>query len=136
MKKLLCANLIIAFVITVYSCSDNKSNLGEWDDCIKLSTKDVEFNSLENSVIVKTGGTGWWVTHVSVNNDCFYSFGNVNPRSDKFLIELDCFVVERRDKNTLYIKLNENPLNVERIITVGLEAGDYFDRIKITQNPK
>ena len=136
MKKLLFSFLIIGLVLMSYSCSNKQFNDGEWDDCIKLSAKNVEFASSEDSVIIKTGGTGWWITHVSVNDDRFYSFENVNPRADKFLIELDCFVIERRDKHTLFIKLEKNPLEVERIITIGLEAGDYFDGIKITQKPK
>lgn len=136
MKKLFFSFLIIGFILMSYSCSKTQFNDGDWDDCIKLSAKNVQFSSSEDSVIVKTGGSSWWLTHISVNNDCFYSFENVNPTADKFLIKLDCFVIERRDRHTLYIKLEENPLNVQRIVTIGLEAGDYFDRIRITQKPK
>ncbi len=128
--------LIIGLVILIYSCTDEVSNLGDWDDCIKLSTKNVELSSGKDSVIIKTGGTGWWITHVCVNNNCFYNFENLSLTADKFLVELDCFVIERRDKNTLFIKLEENPLNVQRIVAIGLEAGDYFDGITITQKPK
>ena len=32
-----------------------------------------------------------------------------------------------------FIKVEANPNNVKRIITVGLEAGDYFDRVTVTQ---
>lgn len=42
--------------------------------------------------------------------------------------------MERRDKNTLFVKVNENPLQVQRVIIVELEAGDYFDSVTITQN--
>ncbi len=45
-------------------------------------------------------------------------------------------IFERRDKHTLFIKVEENPLNAKRIITVGLEAGDYPDMVTITQKPK
>jgi hypothetical protein len=38
--------------------------------------------------------------------------------------------------NTLFIKLYENPLNVNRIVNVVLEDGDYHDGVKITQKPK
>jgi hypothetical protein len=87
-------------------------------------------------VTIKTGGSGWWVSDVSVNSDWFYGFKDINLEADSYTIQQDCFVVERRDKNTLFIKVDENPLNVQRIITVGLEAGDYFDRVTITQKPK
>lgn len=124
----------VVFLISCYTCSEKK--VGDWDDNIKLSTKAVEFSALSDSVTIKTGGSGWWVSDVSVNSDWFYGFKDINLEADSYTIQQDCFVVERRDKNTLFIKVDENPLNVQRIITVGLEAGDYFDRVTITQKPK
>ena len=53
--------------------------------------------------------------------------------ADKYSIKKDCFLVERRDKNTLFVRVDANPLNVIRTITIGFEAGDYFDRVTITQ---
>lgn len=125
--------MIVSF-ITIYSCSEKE--LGDWDDNIKLSTKAVEFSSLSDSVTIKTGGSGWWVSDVSVNSDWFYGFKDINLEADSYTIQQDCFVVERRDKNTLFIKVDENPLKVQRVITVGLQAGDYFDRVTITQKPR
>lgn len=49
----------------------------------------------------------------------FMDLKNVNLEADSYIIQQDCFVVERRDKNTLYIKVDANPLSVQRIITVG-----------------
>ena len=60
----------------------------------------------------------------------------VDLQADNYIIKQDCFVVERRDKNTLFIKAEANPNNVKRIISVGLEAGDYFDRVTVTQKAK
>ncbi|MBP8945629.1 MAG: BACON domain-containing protein [Paludibacteraceae bacterium] len=134
MKRILSITLLIVSFITIYSCSEKK--VGDWDDNIKLSTKAVEFSALSDSVTIKIGGSGWWVSDVSVNSDWFYGFKDINLEADSYTIQQDCFVVERRDKNTLFIKVDENPLNVQRIITVGLEAGDYFDRVTITQKPK
>ena len=125
--------MIVSF-ITIYSCSEKE--LGDWDDNIKLSTKAVEFSSLSDSVTIKTGGSKWWVSNVSVNSDWFYGFKDINLEADSYTIQQDCFVVERRDKNTLFIKVDENPLKVQRVITVGLQAGNYFDRVTITQKPR
>lgn len=125
--------MIVSF-ITIYSCSEKE--LGDWDDNIKLSTKAVEFSSLSDSVTIKTGGSKWWVSDVSVNSDWFYGFKDINLEADSYTIQQDCFVVERRDKNTLFIKVDENPLKVQRVITVGLQAGNYFDRVTITQKPR
>ncbi len=133
MKRLLLLNLIFCIII-LYSCSKRKD--GDWDDIIKLSKKSVEFISSCDSVIIKTGGSWWWITDISVNNVNYYDFSNVDLQANNYSIKHDCFVVERRDKNTLFIKLDENPLNVKRIMTIGLEAGDYFDRVTITQNAK
>jgi hypothetical protein len=87
-------------------------------------------------VTIKTGGSGWWISDISVNRNYIYNFNGINIESDSYVIKQDCFWVERQDKNTLFIKVAENTLNVQRIITVGLQAGDYFDRVTITQKPR
>ncbi len=133
MKRILFINLIIVSVITFFSCSENK---GIWDDNIHLSTKAVEFSASGDSVIIKTGGTWWWISNVAVDSTYYYNFTGVNLQADNYSIKQDCFIVERRDKNTLFIKVNANPLNVKRIIGVGLQAGDYFDGVTITQKSK
>jgi len=130
MKRILSITLlIVSFITTIYSC-------GKWADNIKLSTKHVEFSALSDSVKITTVGSWWRVSDVSVNSKYFYEFKDINREADSYIIKQDCFVVERIDKNTLFIKVDGNPLNVQRIITVGLEAGDYFDRVTITQKPK
>ncbi|HBL75690.1 MAG: hypothetical protein A2W90_08170 [Bacteroidetes bacterium GWF2_42_66] len=134
MKRILSFTLLFVSFISIYSCSEKKD--GDWDDNIGLSTKAVEFSALSDSVTIRTGGSGWWISDISVNSNYFYNFNGINLESDSYLIKQDCFVVERRDKNTLFIKVAENTLNVQRIITVGLQAGDYFDRVTITQKPK
>jgi hypothetical protein len=130
MKRILYINLLIISVITFYSCIDY---IGKWHDNIHLSAKEVEFNAAGDSVIIRTGGSSWWLTDVSVDTTCYYSFPGVDLLSANYIIKKDCFVIERRDKQTLFIKAEANPANVKRIITVGFEAGDYFDRVTITQ---
>ncbi len=134
MRQILSFTLLTVFMITINSCS--KEKVGKWDDNIKLSNKNVEFSALADSVTITTGGSWWWISDVSVNGVWFYNFKNINLEADSYSIKQDCFVVERRDKNTLFIKVDENPLSVQRIITVGLQAGDYGDRVTITQKPK
>lgn len=134
MKTILRFTLLIVTLIASYSCNDQKD--GDWDDNIQLSIKTVEFSALSDSVTIKTGGTGWWITDITVNGNFFYGFKDINIESDKYTIKQDCFVVERRDKNTLFIKVAANPNNYQRTITVGLQAGDYFDRVVIQQKHK
>ncbi|MDP4208907.1 MAG: hypothetical protein Q8928_08850 [Bacteroidota bacterium] len=125
-------NLLIISIIIFISCKEK----GIWDDNIHLSTKAAEFSASGDSVTIKTGGNWWWVSDVSVDTTWYYGFVGVDLQSDNYTIKQNCFDVERRDKNTLFIKVDANPNNVKRIITVGLEAGDYFDRVTITQKPK
>ena len=53
-----------------------------------------------------------------------------------YSIQMDDIIFERVDKKTIFIKAGENPLERDRIISVSLEAGDYFDGITITQKSK
>jgi hypothetical protein len=133
MKRILYLNLFVILVITFYSCSDYK---GKWDDNIHLSVKTAEFSASGDSVIIKTGGSSWWISDVSVDTTYFYGFSGIDLLADNYIISKDCFVIEKRDKNTLFVKVEANPLNVKRIITVGFEDGDYFDRVTITQKSK
>jgi hypothetical protein len=133
MKKISGFNLLIlCFTLLLPSCIIKD---GDWKDNIKLSAKTVEFQAQADSVIITSKGDWWWICDISVNDNHFYGFG-INPDSDNYKIKQDCFIVERRDKHTLFIRLDENPLNVSRIVTVELEAGDYFDRVTITQKAK
>ena len=135
MKKSLTYNLLIILIVALSSCSKSQID-GIWDDNIHLSTKTAEFSASGDSITIKTGGSGWWISDVSVDNTWYYRFTDIDLQADSYTIKQDCFVVERRDKNTLFIKVTANPNIVKRIITVGLEAGDYFDRVTITQKPR
>lgn len=135
MKYFSSFSLLIIFSSILFSCSDTKRNEGEWDDNIKLSQKLVEFNATADSVIITTEGSWWWITNVSVNGTYFHVTPDIDVESDHYLFKQDCFTVERRDKNILFIMLEANPLKVKRIVSVELEAGDYFDQVSITQKP-
>lgn len=136
MKNILFFFSVVTIISVLNSCSDKQDLIGKWDDNIKLSTKAVEFDANSDSVIITTQGDWWWITDVTVDNETFSAFEGVNMESYNYSIKQDCFIVERRDKNTLFIKVDENLLSTPRIITVGLEAGDYFDRVTITQASK
>lgn len=134
MKRNLNVNLVIIFAIILFSCSNvNQRKDGDWDDNIHLSTKTVELKATSDSVTIKTEGSWWRVSDISVDSKSYFGFVGVDLQADNYKIKQDCFVVERRDKNTLFIKVEANPNNVKRVISVGLEAGDYFDRVTVTQ---
>ena len=133
MKINLALSLNLILIITLCSCIKPK---GIWEDNINLSVKTVEFSALSDSVVISTLGTSWYVSDVSVDNAWFYDFRDVNLQADSYVIKQDCFIVERRNKNKLFIKLEANPGNIQRIITVGVVAGDYGDRVTIIQKAK
>jgi hypothetical protein len=136
MKRNLNINLVIIFVIMLISCSKtNERKLGDWDDNIHLSTRVAEFSASGDSITIKTEGSWWWITGISVDTT-HYGFNAIDLQAYSYSIKQDCFNIIRRDKNTLFIKIEANPKNVKRIITVGFEAGDYFDYVTITQKSK
>ncbi|MDX1828619.1 MAG: hypothetical protein R3342_03640 [Lutibacter sp.] len=136
MKNKLNIFYLITLSLFIYSCSNSNNDrpIGQWDDNIKLSIKDVTFKSTSDSIIITTEGDWWWVIGISINNENFEDFGGIDVTSDNYTIEQNGILIEKRDKNTLFIQADENPLNIERKIIVQLEAGDYFDRVIITQN--
>jgi hypothetical protein len=127
--------LLFLSIILISSCSKKEEPIGMWDDIIKLSTKNVEFGVTADSVLITTEGDWWWIDGIRLNDISYsyYNNENINLESDSYTIIQDDFVVERRDKNTLFIKLNENMTGEERVMIITLEAGDYFDHVKINQ---
>ena len=127
MKKVIQIPLFL-IAILLLSC-------GKWSDNIKLSTKSAEFSSLGDSIVVTTKGTSWWLSEITIDGTEFYDFHSIDVLADSYLIKHDCVTFQRRNRSTMFIKLDPNPLPVDRIVVIGLEAGDYFDRVTITQKP-
>jgi len=123
---------LLAATAVLGSCTETKDE-GDWDDNIHLSQKTAQFKADGDSVIITTKGTGWWVNGVTVVGKMYYSFPDVDIEADSYVMADDGFIVERRNKTTLVIKLDANSLNTERVMRVGLEAGDYFDSVTIIQ---
>jgi hypothetical protein len=133
MKKTIQFDFIFLLIVALYSCSKPK---GIWDDNIHLSARTAELSAAGDSITLKTEGSWWWVSDISVDSTWYYGFTDIYLQADSYIIKQDCFDVEHRDKQTLFIKVASNPDTVKRIITVGLEAGDFHDRVTITQKAK
>jgi hypothetical protein len=123
---------LLAATAALWSCNESKKE-GDWDDNIQLSQKSAEFKAVGDSIIITTKGEWWWITDIAVNGTYYYNFSDVDLEANSYVIAQDGFVVERRNKTTLVVKLDANPLNTARVVKVGLEAGDYFDSVTITQ---
>lgn len=126
---------ILGFFILA-SCSDKEDPIGKWDDIIQLSTKNVDFAAKTDSVTITTEGEWWWIDGITFEDSIYSYYGreDVNLEADSYSIKEENFVVERRDKNTLFVKINENNTGVERKMNISLEAGNYFDRVTIVQS--
>lgn len=124
-------------IFLLASCSDSKEDtIGKWDDNIKLSAKSATLKAVEDSVSIITKGSWWWVDGISFDGDnySYYNSDEVDIESDSYSIKEDGFVVERRDKHELFIKLEENKTESERVLSISLQAGNYFDYVSIKQS--
>lgn len=117
----------------LFSCSDSNQD-GDWDDNIELSQKEVQFTASENSILITTKKEGWWISGVYLNGNS--NFEQTETADGRFLIIEDEFVVERTNSKELYIEMAENTTDSERILIIGLQNGNYFDGVRITQSAK
>lgn len=134
MKQTLKLIGLIAFTLILASCSIDRLD-GDWDDNINLSTRLIHFDKNKNAATVKTRGSSWWINGVLVNGKDFSSAQdqNIDLKLDSYTFKGDWFTVEKKDKTTLNIDMDENHTETERKIIIHLQAGNYFDRVSITQ---
>jgi hypothetical protein len=125
--------IFLLFVVVLSSCSKDSPD-GKWDDNIKLSTKYVEFSSAQDSVIITTEGSWWWINAIMLGDSTYNYFNNdIDFESDSYTISEDSFVVEKRDSYTLSVRMEANNDNKARTLKLSLQAGDYFDDVTILQ---
>ncbi len=130
--------VLVISILFIFSCGekDRPDRLdGDWDDNILLSTKNVTFKASMDSVSITTGGDGWWIDAISLDTVVYtyYNREDIDFEADSYSIQENDFLVERRNKKTLFIKLNANTTGKERIMNVSLQAGDYFDSVTVIQ---
>ncbi len=133
MKKLL---VLLAWMALFSAC--HKTPDGKWEDIIKLSVKNVQFGSDADSVIVTAQGDWWWIDGITFNDStfCTQADENYKPETEHYTFARNGYVVEKRDKHTLFVKLDKNSTGKERTLSVSLEAGDYFDGVTVKQAAK
>ena len=127
---------IVMGIGVVAACNLVKDDpIGKWDDIIQLSTKNVELSSSVDSAVVTTQGSWWWIASISYNDSTYqyYNRSDINMEADKYKIIEKDFTLERRDKNTLYIQMEKNESGNSRDMSIVLEAGNYFDYLRINQ---
>lgn len=128
--KLIAILLSVTFIFI--SCSKKE---GDWDDIIELSQKEVTFNSNADSITVNTKGDFWWISNIRLNEKQI-NFGSVNTTSSNFEIIETEFTISRKNTKELRIVITENSTVNQRELIIGLQAGNYFDNIKVIQKGK
>jgi hypothetical protein len=73
------------------------------------------------------------MNEIGLDDDWSYDISGIDTTQVDFLIEENAFTIERKNANEIHISLIENQSDVERTLTLGLQAGNYFDGIKIIQ---
>ncbi|SDC30076.1 hypothetical protein [Pedobacter soli] len=132
MKKSIFYLLLTATLFFTISCNKGKE-IGKWDDNIKLSQKTASFSSNSNSITVTTETTGWWLDGITFNK-ANVDLKSIERTAQNFVVVQPDFKVERKDGNKMIITLNQNTTNADRLLSIGLQNGDYFDGVTITQS--
>lgn len=123
------------FFLLVFSvsCLGSDEPIGKWSDNIKLSQKEVSVSAESQTVLISTEGEWWWLNAVSLNDDIYADFSGIDTTRENFVIEKNDFRIERKHATEIIIEMSENSDGPERVLTIGLQAGNYFDSIQITQ---
>lgn len=118
-RQILNSTLFFVFIIALFACSKKD---GDWDDNIKLSTKDVAFSALGDSVTVTTGGAWWWISDVCVNRVCFYDFRDVDLESDTYWKRMKYEMRIEKGK----IEINEGSFIGNKTVVLTIEISCTF----------
>ena len=135
MKEKLILGVISILILVLTSCNSNEPD-GKWDDNVKLSEKEVTISAEPNALTITTKGTWWWINAISLNDDWNYDISEIDTSKNDFFIDDIDFIIERKNSTEIHISLTENKTKVDRILTIALQAGNYFDGIKIIQTGK
>ncbi|MFA5297888.1 MAG: hypothetical protein WC389_06730 [Lutibacter sp.] len=125
---------LLLILISSFSCSNSDDPEGKWDDNIKLSQKEAKFSVEGDLIVITTKGEWWWLESISLNEISDFDLTGIDITAKDFVIDETEFRIERKNTTEIHIEMTKNMTGSERVLIIGLEAGDYFDRIKITQS--
>lgn len=125
---------IVIVLISCLSCSNSDRPDGDWDDNIKLSQKEAKLTAENDSIVITTEGEWWWIDNISLNGDSNFDLSGIDTTEKNFIVDNAEFMIERKNATEIHIEMTKNQTGSERKLIIGLQAGDYFDRIVITQS--
>jgi hypothetical protein len=95
MKKIVAFSLMIILIIVFYSCIKPK---GLWEDNIHLSTKTAEFSASGDSITIKTGGSWWGISDISVDSTWYADFTGVALTDYWYILYLTNFTTDSKNR--------------------------------------
>ena len=106
--------------------------IGQWDDNIKLSEKEVTFSwTGDDTARISTEGRGWSIYSISLNGETSYLSSSEERmqfvRTGSFDVVCDWLKVSCRDYVITLIAAPNGP--EVRTFDISLSSGDYFDNI-------
>jgi hypothetical protein len=128
-KAVLFATIIMTIVS--FACTKNRP-VGQWSDIIQLSGKEFNFKPTGDSVLISAKGKWWGINGVFLDTNKIDVYSRGTDPCNFTYIDSNVKIVSK-SCDTLFIKMNANNTNSDRILIIGLLAGDYYGGIKITQ---
>lgn len=105
--------------------------IGQWDDNIKLSEKEVTLSWTGDTARITTEGRHWWIDGIRLNGELYYeptlTERETLARTGSFDVVCDWLKVSCRDYVITLIAAPNGP--EVRTFDISLSSGDYFDNI-------
>lgn len=133
LKTIAMKKFITLYLCTLIVFSCTKSLDGDWEDNINVSQKEVHNSAVENNIEITTKGKGWWINGIWLDK-IQLDLNGIDTTKENFIIEKNEFSIERKSSTEIYITMRANPADSIRILGIGLQSGNYFDGITITQS--
>ena len=128
---------IIGFLLVLtstISCSESDQPIGKWDDNIKLSQKEVQLSVDNDSMVITTEGSWWWIDGIYLNGSSSFDRNEIDTTAENFVIDETVYRIERKNATEIYIEMTKNETGIERKLMIALQAGNYFDSITVSQS--
>ncbi len=125
---------IIGFLLVLtstISCSESDQPIGKWDDNIKLSQKEVQLCVDNDSIVITTEGSWWWIDGIYLNGSSSFDRNEIDTTAENFIIDEIEYRIERKNATEIYIEMTKNETGIERKLMIALQAGNYFDSITV-----
>jgi len=131
MKTALKITLLLLLTVNI-SCSKTELDcLGCSSDVIAFSQKNIQFNSEDNNITITSKGS-WWLNSITLDGNIIDTKG-IHYASKQYKVEHQNFTFEKKNAKEIFIRLSANTTSKERKLLIEVQAGNYHDRIFVSQ---